>query len=361
MLFVPLGGFLGAGKTTTMLAAGRLLEAGGEKVSVITNDQGVDLVDTELAHAAGVATVDEVTGGCFCCRFDDLAEVIARLRTTVRPTVVLAEAVGSCADLQATVVRPLRRLLGDTLTVAPLTVLVDPARHAELGEQDTESDLAYLYRHQLDEADVIAVNKIDAYPAEVVARVRARLRHRFPHATVVPLSARTGDGLRRLAGQWNVTAAPARVPSEVDYDRYGAAEAELAWTNQRLRLDAVGTGFVPASWVDEFLLAFRRGAQLAGLAVGHVKLRLRTAGGSTKASLTSAGAPPSFDERQAGPAREGDLVLNARVRTSPDNLDALIDRCVAAADAAAATSSGERTGVVFRPGYPVPVHRMTAD
>src|SRR5262249_20109987 len=107
--FIPLGGFLGAGKTTTMLAAARLLERRGERVSLITNDQGADLVDTQLARAAGFAGVGEITGGCFCCRFDDLADVVRRLSDQVNPTVVIAEAVGSCTDLQSTVVRPLRR------------------------------------------------------------------------------------------------------------------------------------------------------------------------------------------------------------------------------------------------------------
>src|SRR5262249_48347925 len=155
--FIPLGGFLGAGKTTTMLAAARLLERGGERVSLITNDQGTDLVDTQLARAAGFAGVGEITGGCFCCRFEDLASVVQRLADQVNPTVVIAEAVGSCTDLQSTVVRPLRRLYGDQLHTASLTVTLDPVRHAAIQalarQAGGETDLAYLYRHQLDEAD----------------------------------------------------------------------------------------------------------------------------------------------------------------------------------------------------------------
>src|SRR5215467_12477700 len=154
MRVVMVGGFLGAGKTTTMLAAARLLEARGERVAVVTNDQGTDLVDTRLAQrtdaAAGVA---EVTGGCFCCRFDDLAETIARVRRENDPTVVLAEAVGSCTDLQSTVVRPLRHFYAGRLDVSPLTVLLDPMRYAALSRHwlplADEPDLAYLYRHQL--------------------------------------------------------------------------------------------------------------------------------------------------------------------------------------------------------------------
>ena len=40
----------------------------------------------------------------------------------------LAEPVGSCTDLAATVSYPLRRLYGDAYSIAPYSVLVDPAR-----------------------------------------------------------------------------------------------------------------------------------------------------------------------------------------------------------------------------------------
>jgi G3E family GTPase len=63
---VVVGGFLGAGKTTLILAAARVLQARGVRTAVILNDQGGELVDTRLAEAQGVAA-DQVTGGCFCC------------------------------------------------------------------------------------------------------------------------------------------------------------------------------------------------------------------------------------------------------------------------------------------------------
>lgn len=40
----------------------------------------------------------------------------------------IAEPVGSCTDLAATVTYPLRRLYGDQFTIAPVSVLLDPVR-----------------------------------------------------------------------------------------------------------------------------------------------------------------------------------------------------------------------------------------
>ena len=72
---VLVGGFLGSGKTTLILAAARLLAQRGLRSAVILNDQSDGLVDTRLTQAHGILA-GEVTGGCFCCRLSDLLTVI---------------------------------------------------------------------------------------------------------------------------------------------------------------------------------------------------------------------------------------------------------------------------------------------
>jgi G3E family GTPase len=68
---VIVGGFLGAGKTTLILAAAEELERWGIRSAIILNDQGDALVDTSLATLKGRPSGD-VTGGCFCCKLSDL-------------------------------------------------------------------------------------------------------------------------------------------------------------------------------------------------------------------------------------------------------------------------------------------------
>src|SRR5262245_18891868 len=125
--YIMVGGFLGAGKTTALLKLAAHLTEQGRRVGLITNDQSQGLVDTALANAHGVP-VEEITGGCFCCRFDSLTTAAERLTEAARPDVFLAEPVGSCTDLRAAVQYPLRRLYGAHYRVAPLSVLVDPIR-----------------------------------------------------------------------------------------------------------------------------------------------------------------------------------------------------------------------------------------
>ena len=116
--YIMIGGFLGAGKTTAILRLARRLVDSGRRVGLITNDQSFGLVDTAMAAAQGFP-VEEITGGCFCCKFNSLMEASAKLTREAKPDVFLAEPVGSCTDLKAAVSYPLRRLYGDNFRIAP--------------------------------------------------------------------------------------------------------------------------------------------------------------------------------------------------------------------------------------------------
>src|SRR5207237_1125181 len=124
--FIMIGGFLGAGKTTAISRLARSYAGRGQKVGLVTNDQAQDLVDTNSLRAQGFP-VEEVAGACFCCRFDDLVDRVGQLEQKDRPDVILAEPVGSCTDLVATVVQPLKDLYGQRFEVAPYAVLFKPS------------------------------------------------------------------------------------------------------------------------------------------------------------------------------------------------------------------------------------------
>ncbi|MFQ5719667.1 MAG: GTP-binding protein, partial [Acidobacteriota bacterium] len=172
--YIMIGGFLGAGKTTAVAALARHLTAGDQRVGLITNDQASGLVDTTVLRSRGFA-VEEIAGGCFCCRFNSLRDAAGRLTEASRPDVFIAEPVGSCTDLVATVSYPLRRIYGDRFTVAPLSVLVDPHRAARiLGLEPGRSfsrKVVYVYRKQLEEADLIVINKCDLLADDLRARL----------------------------------------------------------------------------------------------------------------------------------------------------------------------------------------------
>jgi G3E family GTPase len=118
------GGFLGAGKTTLLSRLARHYQEQGLRVGMITNDQADNLVDTISFLAQGLAT-EEIRGGCFCCRFAALTEAAGNLLAAARPDILLAEPVGSCTDLVATVVQPLKRFHAGQYIVSPYVVLLE--------------------------------------------------------------------------------------------------------------------------------------------------------------------------------------------------------------------------------------------
>src|SRR6266513_5171270 len=173
--YLMIGGFLGAGKTTSVARLAERLTKQGLRVGLITNDQGSELVDTKVLRSRGFAT-EEIAGGCFCCRFNSLVDAANKLTAATRTEVFIAEPVGSCTDLVATVTYPLRRIYGDNFSIAPLSVLMDPIRALrifglEQGGKFSDKVL-YIYRKQLEEADFIVINKSDLLDEARLAALR---------------------------------------------------------------------------------------------------------------------------------------------------------------------------------------------
>ena len=136
----------------------------GQTRGIVTNDQAQDLVDTHSLREQGFP-VEEVAGACFCCKFDDLLTKIGSLETSQHPDVILAEPVGSCTDLVATVVQPIKDLYGKRFSVAPYAVMFKPSHGLKILRNESGSGFspkaAYIFRKQLEEADAILLNRIE--------------------------------------------------------------------------------------------------------------------------------------------------------------------------------------------------------
>jgi len=351
LIFV--GGFLGAGKTTLLLRAAGILAAQGHRVGVVMNDQSSNLVDTALAGEQALPRV-EVAGGCFCCRFPDLLASIHELQATAAPDIILAEPVGSCTDLAATVLRPLQTYHPDHYQLAPLTILLDPLR--EPARFPTVVD--YLYQKQLAEANVIVLNKCDLLdPAAERAQID-RLQARYPNAEVLSLSAKTGDGLESWLARCLTGTSAIEQGLELDYGLYAEAEACLGWLNATGTLTAAQQ-FAPAEWLAATLGALEQRFAEQGAEVAHVKLHMHTPTGALKASLTQSGQPISWDLRASGEqASSARFILNARVNTDPHTLEAIVRQTIAEGGARPALRSDLTFLECFSPLPPQPTYRL---
>ena len=364
--YIMIGGFLGAGKTTSINKLAATLTADGKRVGLITNDQGMGLTDTALARA-GDYPVEEITGGCFCCRFGSLVDAARNLREATRPDVFLAEPVGSCTDLAATVALPLSHLYGDQFCMSPLSVVMDPLRaRAVLGLDPAKKfsrNVTYIYRKQLEEAECLVINKTDLVTPPQLAELQDALTREFPMAKQFPISARSGSGLPPWFEALMTQEMNVRRVMEVDYALYGDGEARLGWLNAEISLSA------DFEWDGNALLkslahALRDAARAADSEIAHLKMTLTPPGDPmtlAAANLVSTAREAELSHLLPDPIEEGTLLLNLRAEADPETLHQALQHALRET---AQQQLGLRVEVVhtahFRPGQPEPTHRYAS-
>jgi Ni2+-binding GTPase involved in maturation of urease and hydrogenase len=328
---IPVAGFLGAGKTTLILAAARLLSARNLKCAAILNDQGDALVDSAYVSANGIHS-SEVTGGCFCCRFSDLVHSAEQLRS-FSPDVIFIEPVGSCTDLSATILQPLKREFANQYRLAPLTVVVDPTRAENL----TDPNIRFLFESQLAEADLIVYNKSDIH---------------VPAAATRSVSALIGSGVAAWLDEILAATLPIGAKIlEIDYAQYARAEAALAWLNwsATLRLTPpLSPAQLIGPWLDSLQSALRH------TPIAHLKIFDQTPSTFLKAALTNDIDEPLVEgDLTASPETEHAILLNLRAVIDPNALRELFTVSLA-------QLPGQRSAEhlqCFSPAPPQPEHR----
>jgi Ni2+-binding GTPase involved in maturation of urease and hydrogenase len=347
-----------------MLRLADHLTGRGKRVGLITNDQSHGLVDTSVVAAHGYP-VREITGGCFCCRFNSLTDAAEQLTRAAAPDVFLAEPVGSCTDLRATVQYPLSRMYGDQYEIAPLSVLVDPFRALRVlgleAGRGFSPKVVYVYTKQLEEADVIVINKRDAITSAQADLLRSALRERYPAAAVIAVSARTGANLDEWFERILDTPLPHRPPMDVDYDVYAEGEALLGWVNATARLSAANA-FDGNRLLQDLAGRIHASVLRDGIEIAHLKMTLTPGEGSDIAALNLTGLDgrPELSHSLTDETPDGELIVNLRAEGDPGRLRSIVETAMASVavdhHATAAMVHCEH----FRPARPEPTHRVAA-
>jgi G3E family GTPase len=349
------GGFLGAGKTSLLFEVTEILKSRGLKVGLITNDQASDLVDTSLLGHQNV-TVAEVSGSCFCCDFKGLRKAIEKTGKTDKPDVIIAEPVGSCTDLSATLINPIRDMMKTEISVGPLSVLIDPARLMSILGGDTETlhpAAAYIVKKQLEESDLIVISKTDLYSEDQIADITAQLTVNFPGCEIMAISSKTGTGIEKWLDYVLNSEDAGRHIVDIDYDRYARGEAVLGWLNCSASLDGIN-----ADW-DSFTLRFMKELAIifdtGSKHVGHVKVIVENGDQYISASLT--GRADSLSSRwSAGTGNHAEMIVNARVEMAPAELQKIFLQTLENVSSENIKTRINRIRSIS-PGYPKPTYR----
>ena len=359
MDFHLVGGFLGSGKTTAIIGAARRMLAQGKTVGIVTNDQGRRLVDTAFFRSQHFPTV-EVTGGCFCCNYDDLAAQLRQLRASALPDAIFAESVGSCADIVATVVKPFLELNRLDFPLTSYTVFTDARllrRRLRNQPMPFGDDVVYIFDKQIEEAGLLVMNKSDLLTASEANELRVMAQVTYPGKVIHAQNSRADTGiaswLERI--QKDRSLIPHRAVN-IDYDRYAAGEAELAWLDEAITVTA------PEGRLRTTLIALidaiRADLRQSALPVGHVKFHLAAVGVEAKLSLPTLLDAIAESDIPEFTGNTCSVLINARVQTASD----ILRDCIKASIERAMLDTGARFEVVdlahFHPGYPHPTHRI---
>ena len=348
-----IGGFLGAGKTTLINRLAERLVSDRKRIGVITNDQGKYLIDTEFVKVRDI-DVEEVTGSCFCCNFPKFFENVEKMSDGGSAEYILAEPVGSCTDLVATIMLPLSSYHGKEYSIAPLIVLVDGTKMIDRSLDEATLG-GYLRHHQVAEAEYLVLTKTDMLSSDAVVKFLDELGHINPFAKIIRYSAVTGEGLDEIMEIIDSQEETDRKPVDVDYERYAKAEAELGWYNGIYEFKSEGLNAYDMSQA----LLEDLGSKYPSSAIAHAKVALSGDGGHIKVSLV--GKDLSTGGVLGAGNLKGKICLNfnARISSEPDALRSAIretvdtvmeERCI----------RGYRMTFddCFAPGKPNPTYRM---
>jgi G3E family GTPase len=276
-----IAGFLGAGKTTTLLELLRSRPA-GERVAVVVNDFGTARIDGETLGDLGVR-VAAIEGACVCCTAPgNFTQELGRILDEVRPDRIFVEPTGLArpADLVDTLRRGPHK---DRVTLGPVVGVLDPARIS--GE---------LVREQAEASDVIVLNRTDLADEVALSAAASFLSTLWPGPLKV---VRTAFGkVPADVLEWPEGAGPRTHNHDHDHDHAsteGFAAESRAWAPDvvfsRERLErALGE---LSSRVERAKGLFRteEGTFLAEIAGGRVHLRASGHRRDSRADLIVAG------------------------------------------------------------------------
>lgn len=242
--FFVVSGFLGSGKTTTMMALTDHLNRKGRKAAMISNDLGrKGLADYCYSKAAGVVS-EEISGECICFVTENLVERLRRLYDDDGCQLIMSDIPGFGVGALEHVYYKLRDIYPDECDLAPFTVITEGASLSKLmedggspasvegGESALPDEMCYLLRSQLLEGDLIVLNKSDLYTDVEKEKYLELIRSICPDTPVITVSAVTGEGIPELADYLcdNVTEYP-EPDFGVSEEEFEAAFGKLSMYN----------------------------------------------------------------------------------------------------------------------------------
>jgi G3E family GTPase len=353
------GGFLGSGKTTAIANAAKILSDNNITTSVITNDQGNYLVDSRFIEQADIPYA-EVTGGCFCCNYNQLDSQISALMNDFNPSAIFAEFVGSCTDLIATVLKPLLEYRPSEIEQITFSSFVDSRlllSHLKGAKLPFSEETNYIWEKQIEEAEILIVNKIDLLSESETETLKQLVDKSLSSKRILIQNSLDKASINK----WIETLNDAKQITvhksiNVDYARYGAGEANLAWLDEEIEFLTTDNSAVNTAY--DFIKELSGEIVNLSLPVGHLKFFMSFNGQALKLSYTTLLDINASDQFIKGKSNSVDLLINARIQTSPEELKNILFNTLDRFKSMRGVTINEKFLSYFQPGFPNPTHRI---
>jgi G3E family GTPase len=256
-------------------------------------------------------------------------------------------------------------MYGNDFTIAPLSVLIDPARAIRVfGLQPGPSfspKVIYIFKKQLEEADIIVISKSDTLAAGQIEELTTAIAREFPRAQILSASARNGMDLDGWFHHLESDEQIERQVMDVDYEIYAEGEALLGWLNATLQISS--TEYFDANSVLTTLAKNVQGRLCrSGSEIAHFKMTFSPDSGLgdiAVINLVRNDFVPELSITLEHPVNSGQVIINLRAEEDPERLASTLRESVA-------ELHGQVPGLQanlehlekFRPGKPTPTHRV---
>lgn len=309
--FAVFSGFLGSGKTSTMMALTKYFTSRHGLAAMISNDLGSQsLADNRLAILEG-CKASELIGDCICYQREKLA---ARLDSLFEEgcELIISDIPGFGVGALDHVYHGLEQDFPGRYELAPFTVIVEkPTVDALRG--GSAGDIGYILNTQLVEADLIVLNKTDLLSPDEKAETAAWLRESYPHAEVVAISALSGDGLDELSRALIRGKASMRLP-DIGYggEAFGKAMGGISEYYIQYHATVCCEDFDGSAYLTELGERVRAAVRAAGREIPHLKLLAwESEGDFGKADLIGVDRELILTRAFQRPCTEISVMLNA--------------------------------------------------
>lgn len=239
--YMVTSGFLGAGKTTSMIAFAESINKRYGKAAILANDLGANnIVDADFTATTDILTTS-ITGNCICYQHENLVDKLHQLRAA-GATVVFSDIPGCGIGALDHVYLQLEQREPGEFDLMPFTCIVDPERlrmiMPEKAQLHLPPEMRFLLDAQMAEADLIVLNKKDLLSEAELEERMAFIHTAYPDIPVMAMSALTGDGVDEVV-DYLMSHRAAAVHKEIGYgsEAFVSAENLLSWYNRRVFLE----------------------------------------------------------------------------------------------------------------------------